>query len=75
MQEHTTHSRSNDDGKLFYEIHARRFIGDMSLINYCGIGDGEGVIEEDDSEDEEGYMFAGIGTLDMFHVVACTSCA
>ena len=39
------------------------------------IGGEEGVILEEDSEDEEGYMFAGNGTLDMFHVVACTSCA
>jgi hypothetical protein len=47
----------------------------MGLIYNYTIGGEEGVILEDDSEDEEGYMFAGIGTFIMFHVVACTSCA
>ena len=59
---------------FFYYIRARP-IGYMSLINNYPIGDGEGVILEDDSEDEEGYMFAGMGILIMFHDVACISCA
>jgi hypothetical protein len=47
----------------------------MSFINNCVTGDEEGVILEEDSEDEEGYMFAGMGILIMFHDVARISCA
>ena len=35
------------------------------------IGEDEGVILEEDSEDEEGYIFAGQGNLLMFHVIMC----
>ncbi|KAM0918150.1 hypothetical protein ACQ4PT_008792 [Festuca glaucescens] len=37
-------------------------------------GEDEGVILEEDSEDEEGYMFAGQGNLIMFQAISCTYC-
>ena len=44
---------------------------DKGLINNYVIDDEEGVILEEDSEDEEGYMFAGQGSFFMFHIVVC----
>ena len=35
------------------------------------IGDDEGVILEEDSEEEEGYLFAGQGNLFVLHSIVC----
>ena len=35
------------------------------------IGEDEGVILEDDSDDEEGYVFAGQGNFLIFPVIVC----
>jgi hypothetical protein len=45
------------------------------LTNNFLIGEGEGVILEEDSEDEEGYMFAGQGNVLMSRIMACIYCA
>lgn len=50
-------------------------ISNMELMINYSTGYEEGVILEEDSEDEEGYMFAGQGTFLMFHVVTYISCA
>ena len=39
------------------------------------IGEDDGVILEEDSEDEEGYVFAGHGNFPMFPVITCIYCA
>jgi hypothetical protein len=45
------------------------------LINNYTIGEAEGVILEEDSKDEEGYVFARQGNLLMFHIIVCAYCA
>ena len=61
VQKHQTHSPANDDGKYFPHIHSLPIWNMFSWIdNYTTVED-EGVILEEDSEDEEGYMFAGQG--------------
>ena len=49
-------------------IHYTTYLKHSFIISYM-IGEEDGVILEDDSEDEEGYVFAGQGNLVMFTYV------
>jgi hypothetical protein len=46
----------------------------LSMIDSYTSGEDEGVILEEDSEDEEGFMCAGQGNLIMLHAILCTHC-
>ena len=60
---HQTRSQANDDGNYFLaHINSTTYLKHGLIGNYM-IGEGEGVVLEDDSEDEEGYVFAGQGNF------------
>ncbi|KAM0849405.1 hypothetical protein ACQ4PT_053753 [Festuca glaucescens] len=58
VQKHQTHSPANDDCNYVVASSDENPSMTMENGNYA-IGEDEGVILEEDSEDEEGYMFAG----------------
>jgi hypothetical protein len=70
VQIHQTCSPTNDDGNYFDHIHTMAYLKHV-LINNNMIGEDEGVILEEDSEDEEGYVFTGTGDFLMFHIITC----
>ena len=65
---HQTRPQANEDGKFCcsYSLYLKHSF----IISYM-IGEEDGVILEDDSEDEEGYVFAGRGSFLMFTFIVC----
>jgi hypothetical protein len=66
-------SPANDHGNIFYDFHFMTYLKHVIKNNYTIGEDGEDddVILEVDSEDEEGYVFAGHGNFLMFQLSTC----
>ena len=56
---------------FFCHIDSTDYLKYVIIDNYSMIGEDEGVILEEDSEDEEGYVFAGQGNFLMFQIIFC----